>query len=68
MKVGDLVMHCDSFSDESPVVILEFSYDPATEYGALEPETVSVARVMNEHGQRWVPVDDLVEMEVSDGR
>ena len=68
MKVGDLVMFCDGFTDVEPVLVIETAIDCASGYGAIEMEDIEVALVMNDAGQHWVPVDYLVEMEVSDGR
>ena len=60
MKVGDLVIYCDGFTDVEPVLLIGLC-DP-------ESDTEDEALVMNEHGQHWVllanlaPIDEVVEL------
>ena len=70
MKVGDLVMFCDGFTDVKPVLVIETAIDCASGYGAVEMEDIEVALVMNDVGQHWVPFENLVEIDevISGGR
>ena len=63
MKVGDLVMFCDGFTDSDPVLVIETAIDCASGYGAIEMEDIEVALVMNDAGQHWVPFENLVEID-----
>jgi len=63
MKVGDLVLHCDGHTDVTPVLIIETAIDCASGYGAAEMEDIEVVLVMNELGQHWVPLENLVEID-----
>ena len=63
MKVGDLVMFCDGFTDSEPVLVIETAIDCASGYGAAEMEDIEVALVMNDSGQHWAPFDNLVELD-----
>jgi hypothetical protein len=63
MKVGDLVVFCDGFTDSKPVLVIETCYDCASGYGAVEMEDIEVALVINDTGQHWVPFENLVEID-----
>ena len=63
MKVGDLVLHCDGYTDVTHVLLIETSIDCASGYGAAEMEDIEVALVMNELGRHWVPLENLVEID-----
>ena len=63
MRVGDLVMFCDGFTDSEPVLVIETAIDCASGYGAIEMEDIEVALVMNDAGQHWVPFENLVEID-----
>ena len=63
MKVGDLVWHCDGYTDVTPVLVIETTIDCASGYGSAEMEDIEVALVMNELGQHWVPFENLVEID-----
>jgi hypothetical protein len=63
MKIGDLVMFCDGFTDSEPVLVIETAIDCASGYGAIEMEDIEVALVMNDAGQHWVPFENLVEID-----
>ena len=54
MNIGDLVIYCDGFYGE-PVILLRLC-DP-------EEDTDNEALVVNEHGEHWVPLDDLVPID-----
>ena len=55
MKAGDLVMYCDGHSNVEPVLLIKLC-DPSD-------DTEDEALVMNEFGQHWVLLDNLVPID-----
>ena len=57
MKVGDLVMFCDGFSEVEAVLLVRLVPD------TLPGGSIHGAVVMNEIGQHWVNLDNLIPIE-----